>query len=181
MGDLFLGFSLSDKTNKRGVEIADALIISFYSRFSSENTALTIESIGLRSFGRLCKDGLMFLPEMFGRKVKDANYLSELREFFSISKHGLTLDEDRNEVYDILGNRVMFNKGIAIKKDLLFKDRINLAICVDGSDVAVKIDIVDMFTSFDKVRLNDLDSYYKIYYIDKENFDRMFNSKEENF
>lgn len=173
MGDLFFGFSLSDKTNKRGVEISDALIISFYSRFSSENTALTIESIGLRSFGRLCKDGLMFLPEMFGRKVKDTNYL---REFFSISKHGLTLDEDRNEVYDILGNRVMFNKGIAIKKDLLFKDKINLAICVDGSDEAVKIDIVDMFTQFDRVSLNELDNSYKIYYIDKENFDKMFNN-----
>ena len=68
MGDLFLGFSLSDKTNKRGVEMADALIISFYSRFSSENTALTIESIGLRSFGRLCKEDLMFLPEMLVEK-----------------------------------------------------------------------------------------------------------------
>lgn len=176
MGDLFLGFSLSNKTNKRGVEISDALIISFYSRFSSENTALTIESIGLRSFGRLCKDGLMFLPEMFGRKVKDASYLSDLREFFSISKHGLTFDDDRNEVYDIVGNRVMFNKGIAIKKDLLFKDKINLAICVDGSDEAVKIDIVDMFTQFDRVSLNELDNSYKIYYIDKENFDKMFNN-----
>ena len=70
----------------------------------------------------------------------------------------------------------MFNKGIAIKKDLLFKDKINLAICVDGSNEAVKIDIVDMFTSFDKVRLNELDDSYKIYYIDKENFDKMFNN-----
>lgn len=178
MADLFLGFVTSNKTNSKGNLVSGALILSTYTNFSEENTEVTLELVGLRMLGLLCKDGLVFLPEMFGRKLGDNKVNEDLSEFFSISKHGLVVNTDRKEVYDRLNNRVMYNKGIVISEGS--SDRLDLAI---AEDKATEDDYVALlhferalgtFGYFEKVKLKDLDSTVSIYSLDKDNFKRIF-------
>lgn len=178
MADLFLGFVTSSKTNSKGNLVSSALVLNTYTNFSEENTDVTLELVGLRMLGLLCKDGLVFLPEMFGRKLGDNKVNKDLSEFFSISKHGLTVNTDRKEVYDRLNNRVMYNKGIVISEGS--SDRLDLAI---AEDKATEDDYVALlhfertlgtFGYFEKVKLKDLDSTVSIYRLDKDNFKRIF-------
>lgn len=174
MADLFLGFVTSDKTNSKGNLVSGALILNTYTNFSEENTEVTLELVGLRMLGLLCKDGLVFLPEMFGRKLGDNKVNADLSEFFSISKHGLTIDTDRKEVYDRLNNRVMYNKGIVISEGS--SDRLDLAIASED-DYAALLHFeraLGTFGYFEKVKLKDLDSTVNIYRLDKDSFNRIF-------
>ena len=178
MADLFLGFVTSNKTNSKGNLVSGALVLNTYTNFSEENTEVTLELVGLRMLGLLCKDGLVFLPEMFGRKLGDNKVNEDLSEFFSISKHGLTIDTDRKEVYDRLNNRVMYNKGIVISEGS--SDRLDLAVAEDraGEDDYVALLLFEKalgtFGYFEKVKLKDIDSTVSIYRLDKDNFKRIF-------
>lgn len=179
MADLFLGFVTSNKTNSKGNLVSGALVLNTYTNFSEENTDVTLELVGLRMLGLLCKDGLVFLPEMFGRKLGDNKVNEDLSDFFSISKHGLTVNTDRKEVYDRLNNRVMYNKGIVISEGS--SDRLDLAVV---EDKATEDDYVALlhferalgtFGYFEKVKLKDVDSTVSIYRLDKDSFKRIFN------
>ena len=174
MADLFLGFVTSNKTNSKGNLVSGALVLNTYTNFSEENTEVTLELVGLRMLGLLCKDGLVFLPEMFGRKLGDNKVNEDLSEFFSISKHGLTIDTDRKEVYDRLNNRVMYNKGIVMSEGS--SDRLDLAIASENDYVALLhfAQALGTFGYFEKVKLKDVDSTVSIYRLDKDNFKKIF-------
>lgn len=175
MADLFLGFCTSDKSNNSGIELKSGLILAFYAQFSEENTALTVETANLRILGKLCKsEELLFIPEMFGRRTNDSNAIKEIRDFMVNSKHGLTYNPERKEIYNIIRDRIIYNRGIIVKDGLPLKDEMHIAIANDSGDDAIKVDIKDMFTQFERVRTSELDSSYEVYRLDRDNYNRLF-------
>lgn len=175
MADLFLGFCTSDKSNNSGIELKSGLILAFYTQFSEENTALTVETVNLRILGKLCKlEELLFIPEMFGRRTNDSNAIREIRDFMVNSKHGLTYNPERKEISNIIRDRLIYNKGIIVEDGLPLKDMMHIAIADDSGDEAIKVDIKDMFTQFDRVRTSELDSSYSIYRLDSNSYSKLF-------
>lgn len=175
MADLFLGFCTSDKSNNSGIELKSGLILAFYTQFSEENTALTVETVNLRILGKLCKsEDLLFIPEMFDRRTNDSNAIKEIRDFMVNSKHGLTYNPERKEISNVIRDRLIYNKGIIVEDGLPLKDMMHIAIADDSGYEAIKVDIKDMFTQFERVKLNELDSSYTIYRLDRDNYNKLF-------